>query len=366
MAKSAAARAEARFKQLCSLGLGGDMVIPALLKEIHSLVPSSGSSFFVADEKGALANKYCDCTTPALDRLYFEQVYCRLDSGYAFPDIIRTQPGVHDTAEIMALIGRDMKAWRNSIHYDLCFRPRRLDFVLRLVIQDHRDERGIGMLSLYRKPGERWFSPEEKGRLLGLETFLAHALAGPTKSDPPLVDSGRSGLIVANADGRLIQISAEGRQLLYLATHPRIAPDTDFSRAEMLPVPLVRLCKDLARIFFDDSSVSAPVYHCRNVWGGFTFRAHWLKGEDPASGLVGIAVSHEEPLAVKLVRHAGRLPLSRRQAEVCVLMASGASTQKIAERLGISKHTAIAHGRWIYDKLDVHSRAELVDKLLVS
>ena len=35
------------------------------------------------------------------------------------------------------------------------------------------------------------------------------------------------------------------------------------------------------------------------------------------------------------------------------------------KRLGISRHTAIAHGRWIYHKLDVHNRAELVNRLLL-
>jgi len=32
--------------------------------------------------------------------------------------------------------------------------------------------------------------------------------------------------------------------------------------------------------------------------------------------------------------------------------------------MGVSKHTAIAHGRSIYNKLQVHNRAELVGKLL--
>ena len=37
---------------------------------------------------------------------------------------------------------------------------------------------------------------------------------------------------------------------------------------------------------------------------------------------------------------------------------------EIAERLSISRHTAIAHGRWIYTRLDVHNRSELVSRLL--
>jgi DNA-binding CsgD family transcriptional regulator len=45
-------------------------------------------------------------------------------------------------------------------------------------------------------------------------------------------------------------------------------------------------------------------------------------------------------------------------------MATGASNEEIAERLGISRHTAKQHGRWIYNKLDVHNRAELVSKIL--
>jgi DNA-binding CsgD family transcriptional regulator len=32
--------------------------------------------------------------------------------------------------------------------------------------------------------------------------------------------------------------------------------------------------------------------------------------------------------------------------------------------LASGPHTAVAHSRWIYDKLGVSSRAELVDKLL--
>ena len=45
-------------------------------------------------------------------------------------------------------------------------------------------------------------------------------------------------------------------------------------------------------------------------------------------------------------------------------MAIGSSYDGIARQLGISRHTAISHGRWIYDKLDVHNRAELINKLL--
>ena len=132
----------------------------------------------------------------------------------------------------------------------------------------------------------------------------------------------------------------------------------------MLPPPLARICRDVFRVFSDDPVPSAPVYHHRNVWGGFRFEAQWLNASDSASGLIGITVSHQEPVGLRLARHVAELPLSRRQAQVCLLLANGHSNAEIAARIGIAKHTAIAHGRWIYDKLDVHSRAELVNKLL--
>ncbi len=45
---------------------------------------------------------------------------------------------------------------------------------------------------------------------------------------------------------------------------------------------------------------------------------------------------------------------------IALLLADGLSHAQIAQQLAISHHTAIAHGRRIYEKLDVHNRAGLV------
>jgi DNA-binding CsgD family transcriptional regulator len=47
-------------------------------------------------------------------------------------------------------------------------------------------------------------------------------------------------------------------------------------------------------------------------------------------------------------------------------MASGLSYREIAQRLDISRHTAIAHSRWIHANLNVCNRTELVNRLLAS
>ena len=107
-----------------------------------------------------------------------------------------------------------------------------------------------------------------------------------------------------------------------------------------------------------------PAYHCQNVWGAFTFHAQWLDEAEAPSGLIGITISHQEPLPIRLMRSIEHLQLSARRAEVGFLMANGASMENIALRLGISTHTAVAHGRWIYERLNVHTRTELLSKLL--
>jgi DNA-binding CsgD family transcriptional regulator len=65
-----------------------------------------------------------------------------------------------------------------------------------------------------------------------------------------------------------------------------------------------------------------------------------------------------------LRRRLENLPLSRCQAQLCLLMASGLSYAAIAKHLGIAKSTVIDHTRHLYGKLDVRNCAGLINKLL--
>jgi DNA-binding CsgD family transcriptional regulator len=56
----------------------------------------------------------------------------------------------------------------------------------------------------------------------------------------------------------------------------------------------------------------------------------------------------------------GRRPLSRREAEIAVLLQRRMSMREIAEALGISPRTVERHVLHIYDKLDVSTRREFL------
>lgn len=359
------ARAENRFRQLCTLGQQGETVVPALLAELHDIVTSLANNFFFADAHGDPCNIYNEHTDYPM-ALYAEVFYERRDreiAGLAYSEACDTEFGVRDAGEVL---GRDPRSvLPDSEIYNLIARP--LGYgpnFLRMFVRDGSGRRPLGCVNLYPAVGARAWTAAERRRLTALEPFFAHALTADGEVDDRLTDSGRRGVIVADESGKPLYLSAMGRHLLLLATHPRFPPGTAARRAATLPAPLARICRSLARVAAGAPEAVAPLWHHRNVWGGFRFRAEWLDGGAAASGRIAIAVTHEEPLAIRLARSVRCLPLTPRQAEVCLLLALGQSRDAVAERLAISPHTAIEHARWIYDKLDVHTRAGLVALLL--
>ncbi len=60
-----ATRAIASIRRLCCLGLGGQIAVPALLGELHGLIPSYSNQFFWAGPNQELANIYDEGDTPA-------------------------------------------------------------------------------------------------------------------------------------------------------------------------------------------------------------------------------------------------------------------------------------------------------------
>ena len=53
--------------------------------------------------------------------------------------------------------------------------------------------------------------------------------------------------------------------------------------------------------------------------------------------------------------------LTNREAEVALLLAEGRNIPYIQNRLSISQGTAQTHARHIYQKMDIHSKQELID-----
>jgi LuxR family maltose regulon positive regulatory protein len=121
----------------------------------------------------------------------------------------------------------------------------------------------------------------------------------------------------------------------------------------------------------------------RSLLASFSTRAAYRGDEDPAARLRAYAsrllaagvpqaarppahILPPEPAAPGL--HAARdasamiEPLTEREQEVLALLRTPLSLPEIAERLYISANTVRSHAKHIYAKLDVHSRADAVDR----
>src|SRR5260221_11435367 len=136
--------------------------------------------------------------------VYLKEFHERRDhefKGLAFSEAARTKFGVHELKNSV-----DETAFRRSDLYNVILRPVGNDAnFLRLILRD--GDRVLGGLSMWRSKSAGGWTAEEKRQLALLEFFFVHALTVRGASDAPLVDSGRSGLIVAGPDGKLIDSS---------------------------------------------------------------------------------------------------------------------------------------------------------------
>jgi DNA-binding NarL/FixJ family response regulator len=83
-----------------------------------------------------------------------------------------------------------------------------------------------------------------------------------------------------------------------------------------------------------------------------------------ADGELAVSAQWLEELAVYLSTRQSRAAgiLSKREREVLIELASGASTEQIASSLFLSVHTVRNHVHSVLHKLDVHSRLEAVSR----
>jgi len=89
-------RAVARIRQLSCLGLGGEAVMPEMLRELHGLVPSHSNAFSWADAAGGISNSYAEHPGWAdIGPLYFAEFYERREREaiFTFREVMHLRSG---------------------------------------------------------------------------------------------------------------------------------------------------------------------------------------------------------------------------------------------------------------------------------
>lgn len=355
----------ADLRQLCCLGLGGAVIMPAFLNRLRSLVGSNSSSFLWVEPPRTPQGKFkpsglytdlpvCwEIVAPQYLGKYCDTALER-ESALSFSEVLRSRV-VDDMAR------HDIKARQRTGMDEEVFRPMDAYHGIRAPVYQ-RDET-YGMLYLFRSEREPGFSVRDHERLTRILPFLAHAMHQPAMNDEQeFTPAGASGLLILDEHGRLLHSSSQARHLLFLAGEGRTSGSlTSRLRSHTVPPELVGLRRRLRGIF-SNQDMRPPVFHVRTLRGQFVFRAYFLDGAPDNAGraLIGVTVEHQIPVKLKRWNQISALPLSAKQKEAALLLAEGATQPQIAERMSVRLSTAIDYVREIYAKLNVHSRAELL------
>lgn len=350
------AAALAHIRQMCCLGLGGQAIMPALLDALHGIVASDSNGFFWADPGLAMAHFYAEkLLPPELMELYFRQFHNGGDrcTRSGFSEILRAQPDVR-TPVLRADFYR-------SDYYNLIWRELGAHHAMYGVVREHG--RPLGLLSVYRSHRDPPFTRQEESRLAALLRYVAHGLTRRNDADDDYCGGDKTGLVIFDRSGRPQHMSPQAARLLFLAAHPQINAESVGGKPGVPPA-LVALCRNLAATFRGEEA-APPVLHHDTPWGRFVFRAYRMEsGTDESGTLIGVVIERLEPKRLLLLAHMKDLPLSSKQKEVSLALACNVKHNEIARQLNVSLNTVNYHVKAIYDKLDVHDRAEMEHKLL--
>jgi DNA-binding CsgD family transcriptional regulator len=352
----------AHLRQLCCLGLDSEAVMPELLSGLRNLVPSSNSAFYWTDTRGSPQNVYQEYILPSAIQLQMEAYH--LFQGANEPSIEALTGGSLAVGNIRRIQTREY--FQRSNTHNLVCKPHGHRYNLDGIVRDSGKPRG--MLLLFREAGGRDFSADDERMLNSLLPYFNHALIPATVSNLQYVNAEDSGVVIADAGGRVLHLTRSAHRLLTYVMNPRLGPGAVWRQPEtLLPESVQRLCRDLVRI---QAGCEAPPPAARidNAWGRFSFHAQFLDAQALQGGTgtacnIAIVIRREEPLTLRIMRRLKDSPLSARQREVALRLALGDDTPTLRRTLGISAETLRDHVRKIYRRIEVHNRQQLISRL---
>lgn len=353
-------RATASIRELCSLGLTAELLIPSLLEALHRVIPSARNLFDWVSRAGRIERYYFEGPIDhRVARLYFDEFHNKRE-GEAMPrfaDVVNGPASIRSAEELNR---RDF--FESALYHEIWY-PQRLHFRLEGIVR-RGDCTPIGSLVLYRERGERIFDPAEETTLQALLPTIARGLdRGHPHSADWVPEDAPAAMVNLDATGRIVCLSRDAHKMLLLA-HGEITPASaarppaaeDFATLTLLHRQLNR-----------PGSGTEAACCITNEWGRFDFRASRLEviGNSTAGGpcLIGVSVSHQVPRLARELAQIESLPISVTQKRVCALLLQGLSQPEIAERLSVAPSTVIDHLRKVYQKLGAHSAEELRERI---
>ena len=358
-------RVLARIQRLCCLGMGSEMLMPDLMREVDRLVPSRNGSFFWIGSNREIANAYTQLPLSIL-QLYFTEFYRSRHESDVIMTLTEnmTSPSPNLVGRISHSLRVDHQTFLRSDFYNVFWRAAECYEPLMLRVRERG--RDLGALWVYRAEGDAPFEPRDVRILESIAGFVAHAMTSATLAEAGLADSDDRALFMTNLAGGVLHASEQAQHLLMMAFLPFRSPAADWHSLGQPRPEIVALCRALTATANGEIGQQPPVLRLRNPWGEFVLRAYWFGPTDGVEQTrqIGITIERQVPRALALRRRVEELPLTGREKQLCLLLAHDRPRRDVADAMGVSAGTVITHQSSIYAKLGVHSRAELLAALL--
>jgi DNA-binding CsgD family transcriptional regulator len=344
------ANLRAQIRNMCLLGLPGEVVLPRLFPLIRELVPADSAGFFWVDSSGHMENLVAERMLPAPKmRLYFERYY----EGGSFD----FQEGFQKRAAAgtSVAVSQDSEAFRMSAYYTEILRDLDAHYVLYGIVR--AEGQALGQLSLYRSRRLLPFLRGEQTTLSSIMPLLTHAIASPgmlPEGGAQYVDSADDAVLMVTPNGHVTGGSELGHRLAVQAASGRFAREF-----QGVDAPAVRavLAESVARVDLDED----PVLARDTRWGRIQLRAYRVGKPGDAHA---VRITRQEPIILHFARSLQTLEIPPQQQEVAIHLARGWSNQEIAVAMSISVHTVSYHIKRLFRHLRAHGRAELIERVV--
>ncbi|MFI9583636.1 LuxR family transcriptional regulator BagY/FevT [Streptomyces sp. NPDC052236] len=237
--------------------------------------------------------------------------------------------------------------------------PRGVHDELRAVLRV--DGRPHGYVSLFRQHGQGAFTATERNFIQSLTTPLARQLRSYAKERPQSTTDPHTGtgLLLFDTNGALISANDDARR--YLQEMPE-GPTSHTALGIHIPL-WVHGTAMRARAIAQQHTYDTARIRMRSRTGRWLL-CHATCLRDATGQLGPSAVIIERaPISDVTPLITQAYELSQRELEVTQCIARGLATTQISQELHLSPHTIRDHIKTIFDKLNVTSRGELVNKL---
>lgn len=346
-----------RLQLLGLLELSKRSYAKAFLHEIHQYIDSVSNSFIWCDHRGMPSQLLDESATYILTQKIAKHLLHNEIELINF--YYENKASFH--SKIFDTQSENFSVYRLKRHYQKIFFA--VGYHKSLFCPVVVEENLLGYLVINRTHHQPNFTDEEKHSLSIITEILSAGMSKPEVKDyynfTPVTNSG---LVIINLRADVMQCCPTGINLLTLALQNKSNQFLNKKPENLANVP--NIFQIIANTLSKDP-VRTSNFILESAWGQFAFYAHPLVDEEGQREThVCLNINWLTPIPLKMYQNIGVLNLTPRQQIISLLYAAGDPTKLIAQKLKLSLYTVKEHIQNIFERLDIHTRADLMQRII--